>query len=165
MADQGFVDNIRLREAGPGDAEVLSSLAFRSKASWGYDVEFMKRCRDELSYSAETIESPRFRFRVAELEGQIVAFYALELLGDGQAELEALFVRPDHIGKGLGRVLIDAACSEASLLGVACVTIQGDPNADEFYLAVGAVQAGYRESASIPGRYLPVYKLHLGQGD
>ena len=39
--------------------------------------------------------------------------------------------------------------------------IQGDPNAKNFYLKVGAKLIGERESASIPGRYLPVFIINL----
>lgn len=159
MAD--ILQKIQLRPAGPGDARALSTLAFRSKAHWGYDIDFMKRCKQELTYSADKIEAPRFRFRLCELDGEPVAFYALELLGEGQAELEALFVKPAYIGHGIGRFLMDRVKAEAKLLGVDLVIIQGDPNAEEFYLAVGATAAGYRESASIPGRFLPVFNLAI----
>ena len=63
-------EDYRVRRAGPGDAAALSSLAFRSKASWGYDIEFMKRCRQELTYSGDDIEAPRFRFRICEIDGE-----------------------------------------------------------------------------------------------
>lgn len=155
----------RLRRASPGDAEGLSRLAFRSKASWGYDIEFMKRCRAELSYSAEQIEAPRFRFQVCEIEGELAAFYALEVKGEADAELEALFVRSDYIGQGIGKMLIEHVKSEARILGIRTVTIQGDPNADEFYRSIGSKPAGYRESASIPGRYLPVFRLSIAGGE
>ncbi|MDH5345163.1 MAG: GNAT family N-acetyltransferase [Gammaproteobacteria bacterium] len=158
-------EKCRLRRGGPGDAEALSSLAFRSKASWGYDIEFMKRCRAELTYDAAQIEAPRFRFVVAEIDGVLAAFYALEILGDHEAELDALFVRPDLLRQGLGTLLVDHMKSQARLLGITRVTIQGDPNAEDFYASIGATAAGYRESASIPGRYLPVFALVIGKGN
>ena len=157
-------DRVRLRRAGPGDAEALSSLAFRSKASWGYDIEFMKRCRAELTYSQQQIEAPRFHFVVGEIDGTPAAFYALEIRGEREAELEALFVRPDFLRQGLGTLLVNHMKSKAGRLGLTRVTIQGDPNAEEFYVSIGAKAAGYRESASIPGRYLPVFTLDIGEG-
>ncbi|MDP6993913.1 MAG: GNAT family N-acetyltransferase [Woeseiaceae bacterium] len=159
-----LLQNCRLRQAGPGDAKVLSSLAFRSKASWGYDIEFMKRCRDELTYSGEDIDAPHFRFHVCELDNELVGFYALEILNKIEAELEGLFVKPDLIRKGIGKLLIDHVRSEAELLGIQTITIQGDPNAEAFYESIGARSAGYRESASIPGRFLPVFKLEIDKG-
>jgi len=38
---------------------LLSNLAFRSKAHWGYSDEFMAACRDELTYSSEKIHAPQ----------------------------------------------------------------------------------------------------------
>jgi len=150
-----------MRRAGPGDAEALSSLAFRSKASWGYDIEFMKRCRAELTYTAEDIEASRFRFQVCELDGKPVGFYALEILDETKAELEGLFVKPDFLRQGIGNLLVDHLRSEARLLGIRSITIQGDPNAEVFYNSIGAEPVGYRESASIPGRFLPVFRLAI----
>jgi len=150
---------LRFRKATAGDAAALSRLAFRSKAHWGYGIEFMKRCRAELTYSEAQVESDRFRFYLYEHAGEPVAFYALELENKGRGELEALFVRPDYVRMGLGRSLIAHMKVEAMRHGVRIVTIVGDPNAEDFYLAVGAVPAGYRESASIRGRQLPVFSL------
>lgn len=159
----GRLQEVRLRRAGPGDAATLSSLAFRSKASWGYDIGFMKRCRAELTYAPENIEAPRFNFHVCECGDEAVGFYALELQGDGQAELEALFIKPGFMRRGLGRMLMEHMKGQARLLGIRAVTILGDPNAEEFYLAMGATPAGYRESSSIKGRFLPVFVLSLDQ--
>ena len=44
-----------LRRANPEDAAALTALAFRSKASNGYDRAFMEACRAELTYSAATM--------------------------------------------------------------------------------------------------------------
>ena len=158
-----LVEQCRLRRAGPGDAEALSSLAFRSKASWGYDIDFMKRCRAELTFSAAQIEAARSRFVVCEIEDAPAGFYALEIQSEDEAELIALFVKPAMLRRGIGSLLVRHMISEAGQLGIRTVTIQGDPNAEDFYAAVGAKPAGYRESASIPGRYLPVFKLAIGR--
>ena len=158
-----IIDRLGFRAATPEDAAALSKLAFKSKAYWGYDLEFMRRCKAELTYSPSQIDSPVWRFHLCELAGRPVGFYALELLGAGRAELEALFVSPDHIGAGIGRFLIDKVVVEARALGIREVTIQGDPNAESFYLSIGAVPAGYRESTSIPGRYLPLFILAISR--
>ena len=97
--------------------------------------------------------------QLCDLDDRVVAFYALHELGDARAELEALFVVPDLIGQGVGRFLVEQARREAVGLGIDSILIQGDPNAEAFYLEVGAVAAGYRESASIPGRFLPLFNL------
>ena len=44
-----------IRRALPTEAAVLSSLALRSKSHWGYDVDFLAACRDDLTLSADDI--------------------------------------------------------------------------------------------------------------
>lgn len=158
-----LVEQCRLRRAGPGDAESLSSLAFRSKASWGYDIDFMKRCRAELTFSGEQIDSARNHFIVCEVDDAPAGFYGLEIRSEQDAELIALFVKPALLRRGIGRLLVRHMIGEARELGIRTVTIQGDPNAEDFYAAIGATAAGYRESASIRGRYLPVFRLAIDQ--
>lgn len=150
-----------IRPAVAADAEALSSLAFRSKAHWGYSIEFMAACKDELTYTTAIIEAPQFHFYVCEIDQQIAGFYALEVLDANSAELDALFVLPRLIGNGIGKALVTHCRTVATRLGMQTITIQGDPNADAFYVAVGALACGYRESLSIPGRQLPVFRITL----
>ena len=52
-------DAIIIRRAARHEAGALSRLAMRSKASWGYDADFMERCRPELTVSeAHILERP-----------------------------------------------------------------------------------------------------------
>ncbi len=41
------------------------------------------------------------------------------------------------------------------------IYIHADPNAAGFYQAIGGVLTGNKESASIPGRFLPIYIINL----
>jgi GNAT superfamily N-acetyltransferase len=150
-----------IRPARPEEAAALSALAFRSKAHWGYSDKFMAACRGELSYTAELIDAPQYTFYVCTAGNTVIGFHALERLNAEVAELEALFVEPEHIGSGVGRALIEHAKDQARQLGVAVLVIQGDPNAERFYLAAGAVRCGSRESHSIPGRQLPLFRVDL----
>ncbi|NJN50791.1 MAG: GNAT family N-acetyltransferase, partial [Gammaproteobacteria bacterium] len=92
----------------------------------------------------------------------IVGFCALEWLADGDAELDALFVEPRHIGAGHGLRLLAHAVATAQSRGVARIVIQADPNAAGFYESCGARRIGSRPSASIAGRRLPLYVLDVG---
>ena len=153
---------VEFRPARVEDAADLSELAFRSKAYWGYPAEFMQACREELNVDAETIEAEDCFYEVAIKAGRIAGFYALE--GRGRSiELDALFVEPQDIGKGIGRRLIERARARAAALGAEILTIQGDPNAIDFYHAAGALLIGERESGSIPGRMLPLLEIDLAR--
>ena len=78
-------------------------------------------------------------------------------------ELEALFVEPRCIGQGFGRLLVEHAKSVALDMGASQLIIQGDPNAEGFYLAAGGVLTGTMESGSIPGRLLPTFVINLSE--
>ncbi len=157
--------NPTVRAATNGDAAVVSALAIRSKAHWGYSDEFMKACREELTVTESQIESADYEFYICEAEGTIAGFYALRFLGNNDAELEALFVDPEMIGRGFGRTLIEHAKSRAIALGIRQIVIQGDPHARAFYEAAGGVRDGRRESISIPGRFLPIFRIEMSNDD
>ena len=151
----------KIRNAVKSEAKLLSDLAMRSKAYWGYSNEFMEKCRNELMVQPFDIENKNFQYLVAELNNEIVGFYALGRNSKLEFELEALFVAPNHIGVGIGQALISHAKIRAAELGGQILKIQGDPNAAGFYRAAGGVFVGTKESASIGGRYLPMFEITL----
>lgn len=160
-----MTESIAIRPARSEESQLLSELAFRSKAYWGYSPEFMAACRAELSVSEADIASPRRHYVLAESDGNILGYYALERLSAIEYELEALFVEPQHIGQGIGRQLIEHAKSYARGIGARSLLIQGDPNAERFYIAAGGCRIGERESGSIPGRCLPEFRIVLEAGN
>jgi GNAT superfamily N-acetyltransferase len=148
-----------LRRARPEEAPALSALALRSKAYWGYDAAFLASCAAELTLSAEEIaDTPTF---VLEVDGTRLGFYSIERRDETRSELNFLFVEPEAIGRGYGRVLMEHAIERARALGSRVLEIQGDPNAAQFYRAVGGRLVGSRPSASIPGRVLPIFEVPL----
>ncbi|GAB2725708.1 GNAT family N-acetyltransferase [Kitasatospora kifunensis] len=147
-----------IRAAQLNEAEILSELALRSKAHWGYDEEFLAACQDELSIPASEVES--LRTVVAEQGGRILGFATLEG-NPPEGALGMLFVEPDAIGQGIGRRLFEHVTASARTLGFQHLTIDADPNAEPFYLAMGATRIGSTPSASIPGRTLPLLRITL----
>lgn len=150
---------VGIRPAVSGDATVLSDIAFRSKAYWGYDADFMARCRNELTVTAADIEAkPVF---VAERErGRPVGFYALDL-SDGVADVALLFVDPPVIGTGVGGALWRHLETTARDLGCRIISVEADPYAEEYYLAMGCERIGESPSVSIEGRSLPLLRRHV----
>ncbi|WP_433380096.1 GNAT family N-acetyltransferase [Streptosporangium sp. CA-115845] len=147
-----------IRAARVVEADLLSELAVRSKAHWGYDEAFMAVCRDELAISASEVE--KLRTTVAEHNGRVLGFATLEG-NPPEGALGMLFVEPDAIGQGIGRRLFEHAVAAAADLGFARLTIDADPNAEPFYLAMGATRIGATPSGSIPGRLLPLLAITI----
>ena len=137
---------------------MLTGLALRSKAHWGYDTAFMEACRDELTVTPEMIAAqPVF---VHEVQGRTLGFYALAIDGT-RADVAFLFVEPAAMGRGVGKALWRHLVGEAKRLGAVRITIESDPDAEGFYQAMGADIVGEASSGSIPGRTLPLLELAL----
>jgi GNAT superfamily N-acetyltransferase len=149
-----------IRRARPDEAPAISELAFRSKAHWGYDREFLETCREDLSLSPREITDKPVYVLVGD-DGRMAGFYSLDPAEDGRVELDDLFVDPTYIGKGVGRRLWDHAVATAHDLGFRELIIQSDPHAEGFYRAMGAEPAGERESTVTPGRMLPLLRFGL----
>jgi GNAT superfamily N-acetyltransferase len=149
---------LHLRPGRDEEAGLLSQLALRSKGYWGYDQDFLDACRAELTLTPEDIRTRQVT--VAERGGQIIGFSALA----GQppvGTLEELFVEPDHIGTGVGRALWRQAMVTARTVGFERITLEADPGAEPFYLAMGARRCGSVASGSIPGRVLPLLEVPI----
>ncbi|MBW6437019.1 GNAT family N-acetyltransferase [Actinoplanes hulinensis] len=147
-----------MRLARVEEAGALSELALRSKAHWGYDELFLKACRDELTLLPEDVSSRRTS--VVEIDGRIAGFYTL----DGQppeGELGNLWIDPEYLQRGIGRSLWQHAMGVARELGFATILIDAEPNAEAFYLEMGATTVGTTPSPSIPGRVLPRMRFDL----
>jgi GNAT superfamily N-acetyltransferase len=139
---------MELRPARPDEARLLSNLALRSKAHWGYNDSFLAACKHELTIRRG--EMAARHVTVAEVDGAVAGHYTI----DGH-ELGQLFVDPAHIGRGVGRALWRHAVGVARELGIETLAIDSDPFAEGFYLAMGATRVGSVPSGSIAGRELP----------
>lgn len=144
--------DVLIRPARATEAGILTELALRSKAHWGYDAQFLEACRDELTVAAN--EVTRRRALVADQDGHIVGFTTLQ--GEPPTGvLGMMFVDPQAIGQGIGRLLFEHTITAGRDLGFTELTIDADPNAEPFYRAMGAVRTGSVPSGSIAGRVLP----------
>ncbi len=148
-----------LRIAQPDDAPALTAIALASKAYWGYDAAFMAACVPELTVTAEKIA--RYPTVVIIHKNTLLGFAMLIPIDAEVVELEYLFVAPVAIGHGYGKRLFTHVRQIAQQSGYQRMRIQADPNAEAFYLHMGAERIGASPSGSIPGRMLPLLQLDL----
>lgn len=151
-------DGILLRRATALECALLTELCVRSKAKWGYDRDFLERCRGELTVDPSAVESGLLQ--VAARGETVVGIAELSVDGDN-AEIEKLFVEPVASDAGVGRLLMRWAVDTAKQAGLRKIVIDSDPNAAGFYRRVGAVDNGEVASVSIPGRTLPRLVIDL----
>ena len=143
-----------IRLAEKADLADVAGLCLRSKGHWGYDAAFLDACRDELSPQQSDLGPG---FVVWQGSTGLEAMAQVSIDGD-MAELDALFVAPEAIGKGLGRLLFNWAGAFAAGQGARVMRITADPYAAPFYQRMGATMIGEEPSGSIAGRKLPVYE-------
>lgn len=151
---------VTFRRTSPAAAGELTALTIASKAHWGYDEAFMAVARPSLTVTREYLEA-NDRW-VAVIDGTTVGWFSLAAIPDGFL-LDNFFLRPAHIGQGIGRLMWEAAVRRASTLGAKRMTLEADPNAAAFYERMGARLTG-SVKAPDTGRELPVYEVNLTGG-
>jgi predicted N-acetyltransferase YhbS len=149
---------MQIRPARAGEAHELTGLAFRSKATWGYDDAFLAASEPDLTVTEHRLETtPVF---VVEDAGAVAAFAAL----DGQPpdmELARLFVDPSRLRSGLGRRLVEHAVDYGRQRGYTSIVVESDPNSEDFYLRLGFSVVGDAASIVDTQRRLPVLRRSL----
>jgi ribosomal protein S18 acetylase RimI-like enzyme len=134
-----FAGLTMIRRATIDDAKTLTNLAHAAKRYWGYPENWIQQWRNDLTISHDFInENEVF---VLASDDEVRGFYAL-VLRDEKAELEHLWVAPQHIGTGLGKELFLHAMQLAASRRISEVEISADPNAEGFYKKMGARRSG-----------------------
>jgi GNAT superfamily N-acetyltransferase len=155
---------VRIRHAQGRDVAELTELMRAAKRSWGYPDEWMRAWEDMLTITANDLS--RMRLCVAEGADGILGFSGFVGAG-ARVQLEHLWIRPDQMGKGIGRSLLKHALTEAKRGGADIIVIESDPNAEAFYHRMGAVRVG-EVGAAMPGapdRVLPLLEIRIGRSD
>jgi GNAT superfamily N-acetyltransferase len=148
---------LRIRRALSNEAEKLTQIAHNAKRHWGYPEHWIKHWQDDLTISPDYIRNNSVY--VADEAGELIGFYALVVHAD-KAELDHMWVAPEHIGTGVGKELFIDAMQRAAERNLSAVEISADPNAAGFYLKMGATKVG-EIASEIDGqsRVLPRLKI------
>ena len=129
---------MQIVRARPEDAAELTAVAFAAKRNWGYPESWIQGWRDILTVTPKLVaENPTFSATEAD---RVVGFYSLT--AGPHPDLTHLWVLPVAMGRGFGRALFEHAVEQARALGLASFEIEADPNAEGFYLHMGAKRIG-----------------------
>ena len=128
--------------ARPEDAAALTEIAFAAKRHWGYPEHWIQCWREILTVTPALVAAnPTY----SAIEGDhVVGFYSLT--AEPRPDLTHLWVLPDAMGRGIGRALFEHAVKQAGALGFSAFEIEADPNAEAFYLHMGAQRIGINVS-------------------
>ena len=107
--------------------------------------------RENLLAHPDAIELPHAQIaagqvRVAEVGGRAGGISAWLLRGDGDLELDGLFVEPDRWRCGIGRALVNDLVEIARASGARNIHVIANPNALNFYRAMGFAYSGPAET-------------------
>ncbi len=150
-------DEIPIRGAVPEEAATLTDLALRSIQTWRYSPEETELWRPPLIVREDYIAtSPVF---VTERDGRIIGFYGLSG-SPPHVRLAYLYVDPDKVRLGLGTALWHHAIQTASQLGYAELQLTSDPNAEAFFIKLGARRFA-KTASPLEGQELPVLRFPL----
>src|SRR2546421_11153505 len=110
---------MHIRKAVPSEAQILTRIAHDAKRYWGYPENCIEHGKEQLTITAEFIGANEVYLAIS--EDQVAGFYAIVEIGprnanprsSGKAELEHLWVKPEHIGTGVGKELLIHAIETA----------------------------------------------------
>ena len=138
------MQDLLIRRAVASEQKQLEDLQLRASLTNEGD-------RDALLAHPDAIELPLAQIAaggvfVAEWNGTIIGFAAVEPRADGESELDALFVDPNMRRRGIARSLIEYCAEVARTRKSAALCVVGNPHAESFYTACGFKLVGTTET-------------------
>jgi ribosomal protein S18 acetylase RimI-like enzyme len=149
---------MKIEKACINDNGILTEITKKSKAYWGYSEEQILKWNDNLTISADYIETNSV-FKLVN-EDKIVGYYSYIAEGEKSVILDNLFVLPEYIGKGFGKYLMTDFINRMRNEKFEKITLDSEPNAENFYLKIGFKKIGEFET-SIKNRFMPVMEMNL----
>jgi N-acetylglutamate synthase-like GNAT family acetyltransferase len=140
------MEDFLIRQADSSEQKELEHLQLRASLTNAGDRDALLAHPDAIELPLEQIANGRIF--VAEWNGVIVGFAAVDPRADGQSELDALFVDPNLRRHGIGRLLIEHCAGVARTRQCVALYVVGNPHAEEFYAACGFKVIGTSETLS-----------------
>jgi N-acetylglutamate synthase-like GNAT family acetyltransferase len=147
-----------IQEANITDNEILTSITKKSKAYWGYSAEKIQKWDKNLTISQDYIRDYNV-FKLIE-NGLIIGYYSYVFKDEKVIELDNLFILPEHIGRGFGKYLLLDFLNRIKETGIEKITLDSEPNAEDFYAKMGFVKVGEFET-SIKNRFMPIMEMKV----
>lgn len=145
-------------KSNPNDYKILTEITKKSKAYWGYSSEQMDKWADLLTITKSYIEANDV-FKLL-IDCKIVGYYSNYNLEENIVKLDNLFVLPEFIGYGFGKLLINDFFNRLKNMVINKIVLNAEPNTEKFYEKFGFVKIGQIET-TIKGRYLPLMEINI----
>jgi GNAT superfamily N-acetyltransferase len=141
---------VHVRTAVVGERRALEELMMRASIAGTRYGEELRAHPDAVSVPAEQFADGLVR--VAERDGAVAGFAVLLGPVDGACELDAIFVEPELMGTGIGRVLMEDAVARAADWGATHIDVIANPDAIAFYERMGFTKEGEAATRFGPAR-------------
>ncbi|MXS69832.1 GNAT family N-acetyltransferase [Flavobacteriaceae bacterium W22] len=149
---------LKIVKANPEDDKILTEITKKSKAHWGYSDEQMEEWSQDLTISKDYIKKSEV-YKLS-LNNKIIAYYSYFNFNENTVKLDNLFVVPEEMRKGYGKILMNDLMNKTKKEKTAKIILEADPNAEKFYEGFGFLKISQIET-SIKNRFLPVMELKL----
>lgn len=143
---------INIRNAELNEFKILTDIAIRSEAYWGYDSKYMKKFKDYYSITEDFII--KNSVVLIENDKDIIGFYGMTGVSE-TSSLEYFFIEPKYIGQGYGKLLWDYLIKECKFTGIKEICFVTSTQARDFYIKMGAIPCEEIESLLKKGRMIP----------
>jgi GNAT superfamily N-acetyltransferase len=140
------------------DNQILTTITKKSKAYWGYSADKLQGWEHLLTVTKDYIEKNNV-FKLI-LNDQIIGYYSFYPIDENTIKLDNMFILPEYIGKGFGKVLMTDFLKKVEQFGVNKITLDAEPNAENYYKTFDFETTEQLES-SIKERYLPIMELKI----
>lgn len=136
--------SVVLRHARPAERLVLEDLQWRASL-------VHPAYRDTLLQDRSIVHLPAEHLRdgsaiVAEVDGKVTGFAIVLPVGEGESELDGLFVEPEMSGQGIGKVLVEAAMRRAQMSDAVLLKVVAALEVEGFYRRCGFELTGETET-------------------
>lgn len=148
---------MKFLKAVPQQTKMLRHIARMSKQHWGYNADYMKVWNYDETLTPQFIaDNPVY---CAMIDNNIAGFYGFDLRA-APVDLRHFWVAPNNVGMGVGKLMLSHAIEYLASSKVDLFQVVVEPNAEGFYLRMGAVKVGSKSMPEL-GQTFPVMQLRV----
>ena len=136
-----------VRRAREENLAEINRVIAASKSHWSYPATYLEAALPLLMID-ESYLAEHLCFEVVDESSKVVCFFAVAEDG-GEHTLDHLWVRPDRLGQGIGRLACEHVFSLARRHGWPALLVLPDPPAQGFYREVGFQDTGRRVNSRV----------------
>jgi GNAT superfamily N-acetyltransferase len=151
-----LVGKSRIIPARESSLVKVNRLIARSKAYWAWPDGYLDRALPLLEITTTYLRGNRC-FEIVSDSGHLLAFVSVVQI-DVRVVIDNLWVTPEHIGQGIGRMACDHVFRLARECGWPRLWVLPDPPAEGFYRAVGFSDTGERVPSRVSGG--PIFSVY-----